>query len=449
MEDILKTGALVPEIVQGIHEGLKNDGETVLGQISNNMGERSDDIKAFVEGRDKKLQEQLDKYKNEDGKIVMDADAQKLIEDSLRQTLEEFGKGDYKIVYVVDDSSISMSIDDKNGVMYVNINGDGFGNAEEMRKNVQHESGHGTYIDGIIDGKATDRLGNKDKTLTTSNAFIDDGIIDKLKEGTEAYNIARENGDIRDRYHSGKEDLRKFHLLPNGTLDLDYFKNVYGSTQEGIRDWEYAMNKGTKEALTEYVKNEITDELKGNIIEQIPFGNWISRGLDVYNIIGGKTPKSQQEDLVLDYAWDKKKLLQKTSDLIVYNSQKEILSLMEAIAKKEIGEKNLDSQAGINKMKDLKDEIRVEFEKNPSVTYSKYKSSFDSAITENKANFTLNDYYEMKKDVDGYFNLGNRENLSGYKDHGDPDYFFETGKFQFKNGKAKNYMNKMADFGIK
>ncbi|MCP1226521.1 hemagglutinin repeat-containing protein, partial [Sebaldella sp. S0638] len=449
MEDILKTGALVPEIVQGIREGMTNEGETVLGQISNNMGERSDDIKAFIEGRDQKLQEQLDKNKNKDGKIALNEGTEKLIEDNLRKTLEEFGKGGYEIVYVVDDSNISMSIDDKHGVMYVNVNGDGFGNAEEMRKNVQHESGHGTYKDGTIDKTATEKMGNKDKVLTPSNVVIDDSVIEKLKEGTDAYDIARENGELRDRYHSGKEDLREFHLLPNGKLDLDYFRSVYGSTQEAIRDWEYAMKNGTKEALIEYVKSEIIDEVKGKIIDEVPFGKWISRGLDVYNIIGGKKPKSQQEDLVLDYAWDKKKLLQKTSDLIVYNSQKEIISLMETIAKKEIGENNLNSQAGINRMKDLKDEIRIEFENNPSATYSKYKSSFDYAISKNKANFTLNDYYDMKKDVDGYFNLGSRENLTGYKERGDSDYFFETGKFQFKNGKAKNYMNKMAEFSIK
>ena len=206
MEDILKTGALVPEIAQGIKEGLNNPGETVLGQISNNMAERSDDIKAFVEGRDKKLEKELEKYKDEEGKIRIDDDeAQKILADSFRKTLDEFGKGNYDIVFVVGDPKYPVSIDDEHGVMYVNIAGYGFGNPEEMRKNVQHDGGHGTYHDRGIDETAADRLGNKDKVLTPSNAVIDADIIEKLKSGTEAYNKARENGDIQDKTTIGGE----------------------------------------------------------------------------------------------------------------------------------------------------------------------------------------------------------------------------------------------------
>ena len=217
VEDIFKTGALIPEIAQGIKEGINNPGETVLGQISSNMSERSDEIKAFIDGRDKKLDKELEKFKNEDGKISPDDEkVQKAISDSLKKTLEEFGKGDYEIVYAVGNSNYPMSIDDKNGILYVNVNGDGFGNPEEMRKNAQHEGGHGTYKDREIDETAAEKLGNKDKVLIPSNAVIDAGVIDKLKEGTEAYNIARENGDVRDK---GMSKSNPYYKAAESTLN--------------------------------------------------------------------------------------------------------------------------------------------------------------------------------------------------------------------------------------
>ena len=57
VEDILKTGSLVPEIVEGIKEGLNNDGQTVAGQIANNLIENKDDIHSFVTDRDNKQKE--------------------------------------------------------------------------------------------------------------------------------------------------------------------------------------------------------------------------------------------------------------------------------------------------------------------------------------------------------------------------------------------------------
>ena len=47
--------------------------------------------------------------------------------------------------------------------MYINTNGGSFGNAEEIRKNAQHEGGHNTYTDEDTDKRATERLGNKEE----------------------------------------------------------------------------------------------------------------------------------------------------------------------------------------------------------------------------------------------------------------------------------------------
>ena len=52
-----------------------------------------------------------------------------------------------------------MSVNDEEGRVYVNVKGDGFGNAEEMRLISQHDGGHGTYKDRDIDEKAAERIG--------------------------------------------------------------------------------------------------------------------------------------------------------------------------------------------------------------------------------------------------------------------------------------------------
>ena len=190
MVDILQTGALVPEVVQGIKEGINNPGETVFGQISNNMAERSDDIKAFVEGRDKKLDKELDKHRNEKGELVFNEEVAKSTTETLQKTLGEYGKGRYPIIYYKGDKGgPSVSINDEDGKMYVNINGNGFGNAEEMRKNTQHDGGHGTYKEGTIDERAADRLGVNDRGYTPANTIVDPSMEGILQAGLDAYII--------------------------------------------------------------------------------------------------------------------------------------------------------------------------------------------------------------------------------------------------------------------
>ena len=78
-----------------------------------NMGETSDNIKAFVEGRDKKLQEELNKHKDENGNLIYDEKTQKLIAENILQTLDEYGKGKYQVIFVDGDSNgPSMSVND-------------------------------------------------------------------------------------------------------------------------------------------------------------------------------------------------------------------------------------------------------------------------------------------------------------------------------------------------
>ena len=286
-EDLLKTGALIPEVVQGIKEGLSNPGETVLGQMANNMGERSDEIKAFIEGRDKKLEKELEKFKNEDGKIKPDEEVQKIISDNLRKTLDEFGKGDYDIIFVVGDPKYPVSIDDKNGVMYVNIAGDGFGNPEEMRKNVQHEGGHGTYKDRETDETSASRLGSIEEERTQSKALIDASTIEQLKDGTEAYNKAIENGDVQnlfldkiyDKKNSTEYKQAQSTLTKVCQSNVDCLANLYGFSEKE------AYQKNADNNFTLFGLNALED----TIIALIPAGGVIVNGVKVTatQVVGG------------------------------------------------------------------------------------------------------------------------------------------------------------------
>ncbi len=46
----------------------------------------------------------------------------------------------------------------------------------------------------------------------------------------------------------------------------------------------------------------------------------------------------------------------------------------------------------------------------------------------------------MSIDGNGFYELGRKDRTNT---HGDPDYFFETGKFQFKPGMEKGYLKKL------
>ncbi len=97
--------------------------------------------------------------------------------------------------------------------MYINTNGGSFGNAEEIRKNAQHEGGHGTYKDEDTDKRATERLGNKDKELTPANTIIDPSMKAELQAGLDAYNKDREDGRLRDK--GVIKQITEFVLLEN------------------------------------------------------------------------------------------------------------------------------------------------------------------------------------------------------------------------------------------
>ena len=58
----------------------------------------------------------------------------------------------------------------------------------------------------------------------------------------------------------------------------------------------------------------------------------------------------------------------------------------------------------------------------------------------NTLGLTKEDLYDMSIDGNGYYELGRIDKTNA---HGDPDYFFETGKFEFKPGMEKGYLRKL------
>ena len=58
----------------------------------------------------------------------------------------------------------------------------------------------------------------------------------------------------------------------------------------------------------------------------------------------------------------------------------------------------------------------------------------------NTSGLTVKDLYDMSMDGNGFYELERKDRTNT---HGDPDYFFETGKFQFKPGMEKGYLKKL------
>ena len=139
----------------------------------------------------------------------------------------------------------------KNGIVYINVNGHGAGNAEEMRKNMQHDGSHGTYVNKDVDEDSAKKVGQINGDRTESNLIADESIKDKIKEGTDAYNKAVENGDIRNllemveknRLLNGKENKALNEIYGIGNGKVDYNKIVKDYHFGDLEDLEAAVNK--------------------------------------------------------------------------------------------------------------------------------------------------------------------------------------------------------------
>ena len=104
---------------------------------------------------------------------------------------------------------------------------------EEIRKNTQHDGGHGTYQDRDTDERAADRLGINDRGYTPANTIVDPSMEGILQAGLDAYNKDKADGKIRD-----KEIISKFKMTENLIKD----KGISKSEMEKVINKEFGGN---------------------------------------------------------------------------------------------------------------------------------------------------------------------------------------------------------------
>ena len=97
-------------------------------------------------------------------------------------------------------------------------------------------------------------------------------------------------------------------------------------------------------------------------------------------------------------------------------------------------------------LQDYVDDIMYDFYTYPDkLSKSNYTSEIKKVLINKEKNplgFTLEDISFMAKDIKKSYDLGYKDPKNEGKEP-DPDYFFETGKFQFKPGMSKEYMKKL------
>ena len=96
-----------------------------------------------------------------------------------------------------------------------------------------------------------------------------------------------------------------------------------------------------------------------------------------------------------------------------------------------------------NTFQDYVDKLAYEYNTDTKNAYQNHKKEIDAALNNKKINtsgLTVKDLYDMSMDGNGFYELGRKDMTNT---HGDPDYFFETGKFQFKPGMEKGYLKKL------
>lgn len=342
------------------------------------------------------------------------------------------------MIYVKGDpNDPSMSINDEDGRVYVNINGADFGDPESMRKTAQHEGSHGTYTNKDTDENSADRIGNNKGTTTKPNIVIDSSMDEDLETGQLAYDKDREDNKLRDKWYVSADELLKWHLNNKGTINIEYFAKVYGngSIEDYVHDaimWEKSAKK--TDTLVDYMLGVIEKEFLG----QIPHYKWIVRGLDVTKILT-EVKRSNIEDKLIGYAYSKKSLLQEMSNEIVAKSDETRRKILTEAAKVHFSGQEVSN----NTFQDYVDKLVYEYNTDTKNAYQNYKQEIDAALNNKKINasgLTVRDLYDMSIDGNGFYELGRKDKTNP---HGDPDYFFETGKFQFKPGMEKGYLKKL------
>ncbi|MGF6907888.1 hypothetical protein [Fusobacterium sp. PH5-44] len=199
----MKTATLVPQVAKGIGQGVNNKelGQNVLGQLANNLGKNGFNIVAYAKGVEKELRDLISNSLDGKGKLDLDEFTMEQITDVLQPLLAEYGKEFYSIQFVEDEKIKSgMSIDDKTGTVYINLYGNGFGDAGSMLEQLGHEGKHGTYANHDVDETAVALL---TKYENIKKGGLGYNIKTEVAAGqiivsTKSYKEARDRGDLRD-----------------------------------------------------------------------------------------------------------------------------------------------------------------------------------------------------------------------------------------------------------
>ncbi|WP_429192103.1 hypothetical protein [Fusobacterium sp. PH5-44] len=201
----MKTTTLVPQIGKGIYQGVNNKelGQNVLGQLANNLGKNGFNIVAYAYDVDEKLKNIIeDHYINGKYGVGLDEYNMSEIAGLLKPLLAEFGKDFYDIKFVkAEDIASGMSINDKEGVVYINTYGDGFGHSSQMLEQLGHEGMHGTYADKNVDEKAASmltKIPSKGWSSSIGATAITINAQGMIEASTNQYYKDRANGDLRD-----------------------------------------------------------------------------------------------------------------------------------------------------------------------------------------------------------------------------------------------------------
>ncbi|WP_429191520.1 hypothetical protein [Fusobacterium sp. PH5-44] len=112
--------------------------------------------------------------------------------------LSSFGKDFYEIKYINGtDGESSMYVDNSSGVLYININGNGFGNTKNMRNSLIHMAAHGTYADKKVDEKAATKAA-KNNTGVKSHVIVSVDMKEEIENATKEFQDAKAAGKVVD-----------------------------------------------------------------------------------------------------------------------------------------------------------------------------------------------------------------------------------------------------------
>ncbi|MGF6907437.1 hypothetical protein [Fusobacterium sp. PH5-44] len=202
--DFLKTATLVPQIGKGIYQGVNNKelGQNVLGQLANNLGKNGFNIVSYAYDVDEKLKNIIeDHYINGKYGVGLDEYNMSEIAGLLKPLLAEYGKDFYDIKFVeADNIKAGMSINDKEGVVYINTYGDGFGHSSQMLEQLGHEGMHGTYANHLVDEIAASmltKIPSKGWSSSIGATAIMINAQGMIEASTNQYYKDRVNGDLR------------------------------------------------------------------------------------------------------------------------------------------------------------------------------------------------------------------------------------------------------------